>query len=222
MELELAPIFALIMTGILAGALHALSPDHLVAVLPLSLDAGSQSWKVGLQWGGGHAVGILCVALVAYGARGWIVPESFEHVGELLIGLVLVGIGAWGLRHRGAFEHSLSDAARAGHAHAHAVSHVHTAMAFGVGLLHAVVGSGAILGAVPVLTLSSWGRAVAYVGGFAAGGILAIGLAAVAIGAIARDHMRGREVLYLRVFSATCWLAIACGAALAMWTVATL
>jgi nickel/cobalt transporter (NicO) family protein len=213
LELELAPLLALIVTGALAGALHALSPDHVIAVLPLSLDAGSQSWKVGLQWGGGHALGVLCVALGAYGAREWILPEAFEPIGELLLGLVLIGIGAWGLYHRDALQQSLTGEARLAHAH----SHAHTVIAFGVGLLHAVVGSGAVLGAVPVLSLPSWGHAWAYAGGFGIGGIVAIGLAAVAVGAIARDRMGGREELYMRVFTATCWIAVACGAGFSIW-----
>ena len=230
MELEAAPIGVLILTGLLLGALHSLSPDHIVAVLPLSLDAGAQSWRIGVQWGGGHALGIAAVAAGAYGAREVIVPEAFEHVGEMLIGVVLIGIGLWGLWHRRAVAGSLAivdrpshPAAHAeptrGHAHLAGGGHVHTAISFGVGMLHGVVGSGAILGALPVLTLSSWGRAAAYVGGFGLGGVAAIGLTAVAVGWIARDRMRGREALYVRVFTVTCWLAIASGAALCIWEI---
>ena len=57
-------MFAFI-AGLAAGLLHVFSgPDHLAAVAPLVADTERGRWRTGLQWGVGHTVGVLLIALL--------------------------------------------------------------------------------------------------------------------------------------------------------------
>jgi len=205
----LAELLLLGSFGLGVGALHVLSPDHWVALLPISLDAGRRGWRVGLQWGIGHALVLSALGLLAYGVRDFFDLELLGESGDWLIGAVLVGIGAWGLWHR----------ERSGHSHAadgHSLpgaNHVHSWMAFGVGAVHGVGGTGAFLVALPALGFDSWIQSLAYVIGFAAGTILAMLALSALLGTLAaRIDPNGRFGRgYRRVFSIACWLAIVGG-----------
>jgi len=220
--------------GLGFGALHVLSPDHWVALLPLSLDAGRRGWRVGLQWGLGHALGLIGLALVAQGLREWLDLNLLGVSGEWLIGIVLIGIGVWGLAHRGhsatpshapdsseargpsgrlGLEAQCPHGPSALRTHSHSQAHVHTGVAFGVGLVHAFGGIGVFLVALPTLGFDGWGQIAAYVIGFASGTIVAMGAFSALLGTLAvRIDPDGRfGDRYRRVFRGTCWFAITAG-----------
>lgn len=84
--------------GLLAGALHVFAgPDHLAAVAPLSASKGRRSWSVGVSWGAGHAAGVATVGAVALLLREAIDLEGLSAWSERAVGIVLVGVGLWGL-----------------------------------------------------------------------------------------------------------------------------
>ena len=88
-----------VVAGLAAGALHVWSgPDHLAAVAPLAVRGRRRSWAVGMRWGIGHSAGVAAVALFLVWARDLVSPELLSEWGERLVGVMLVGIGLWGLR----------------------------------------------------------------------------------------------------------------------------
>ena len=202
----------LLLVGFLAGALHVLTePDHLVAMLPIGLDAGRRGWRVGLQWGIGHGVGIVTVGIGAYGLRDWLDLDVLSAGGSWLIAGVLVGVGAWGIAHRADMEATL-----AGEGAEPRAAHVHTTMAFGVGAVHGIAGTGALLGVVPVLSLSAWTQAASYLTGFGLGSVLGMLTFGALLGGLAWRAAREPRWtrLYRGVFVGVCWVAIAAGVGL--------
>ncbi len=113
-----------IVAGLAAGAVHVLAgPDHLAAVAPLAADGRDRPWRTGLMWGAGHASGVLLVGLGALLLREVLPVESLAGWSERLVGVVLIGIGAWGISralrqrvHRHAHSH---DGTRHEHVHVH-------------------------------------------------------------------------------------------------------
>ena len=167
-------ILALFVTGILPGALHVFTqPDHLAAIVPLSVDAGRGAWRVGLRWGVGHAVGLIVVGLAAYAAREQLEFELLAEYGEPLVGLVLIGIAVWGFYHLRSLPEQTDRSSLP--------AHVHTGAALLIGMLHGAFGTGAVLGLLPALAQSSWPAAASFLGGFGIGTVVAmVGVASFA------------------------------------------
>src|SRR5690242_1075835 len=92
------PVLVAASAGLLAGLVHALSgPDHLSAVAPLVVDVPRRRWLMGLFWGIGHSLGVWAVGLLALGLRGIFPVESVSSWSERLVGVMLIGLGLWGL-----------------------------------------------------------------------------------------------------------------------------
>ena len=94
-----------LIAGFAAGAGHVLAgPDHLGAVAPLAADSRQRAWQAGLRWGLGHTTGVLLVGLLFLLLRDVLPVDLISGWSERLVGMVLIGIGAWGLnttfRHR--------------------------------------------------------------------------------------------------------------------------
>jgi ABC-type nickel/cobalt efflux system permease component RcnA len=174
-------------TGFLAGAVHVISgPDHLSAVAPLSIDGGKKSWKMGLLWGVGHTTGVLIVGLIALIGRELIPIEMISHWSERIVGVVLIGIGIWGirkaLRHRVHIHKHVHEGEEHTHIHTHSAgmehsstgAHRHTHAALVVGIIHGLAGSSHFIGVLPALALPSTSASVFYLGGYGAGTIMAM------------------------------------------------
>src|SRR5213594_1813767 len=146
--------FALV-SGLVAGLLHVWSgPDHLAAVAPLSAGQSNRSWIAGVRWGLGHSSGVLLIGLLSLVFRQALPLNSVSSVAERLVGIVLIGIGIWGLRK--AFAHRVHahphKHAQGSHIHFHlhdshtahqleeVSTHTHTHAAFAIGTLHGVAG----------------------------------------------------------------------------------
>src|SRR5687768_14257415 len=152
--------------GLVAGSAHVLAgPDHLAAVAPLaSVRRGLQAWRPGARWGLGHALGVGVVGGLAVLLRGVLPSGALASVSgwsERVVGVVLIGIGIWGVRralatrvHAHAHSHG---GPRHVHVHVHGdatehdapAAHVHTHAAFAVGVLHGVAGSSHLVGVLP-------------------------------------------------------------------------
>ncbi len=194
------------LAGTLAGVVHVLSgPDHLAAVGLFANDG--RSWRAGAVWGIGHSAGVIAVALVGLLLRDWLPMESLSSWSEQIAGVVLIGIGVWGL-HR-AFATRIHTHAHAHgahvhthpHAHSHVVTrdavhvsarHTHTHAAFAVGVLHGLAGGSHVLGVVPALALPSLSASLGFLGGFGVGPVAAMGGFSLGIGLIGtRVPLRG-------------------------------
>jgi ABC-type nickel/cobalt efflux system permease component RcnA len=177
-----------LIAGLIAGALHVWSgPDHLAAIAPLAIRNGKRSWAIGVRWGIGHSLGVIAVALVALWLRDLVPPELLSDWGERLVGILLVGIGLWGLRtayrsHVHAHRHR-HDGEEHTHIHAHAHGHsperapprhVHFHAAMGIGVLHGIAGGSHFLGVLPALAFPTGAQATLYLAAFAFGTIVSM------------------------------------------------
>jgi len=171
-------------TGLVAGAVHVWSgPDHLAAIAPLAVRQRRRAWVPGVRWGFGHSAGVALVGLLSLWLRELLPVDLLSSWGERLVGVMLFGIGLWGLRK--AFEHRIHihehehDGDRHIHFHRHSYratheqpeAHSHTHAALGIGILHGLAGSSHFLGVLPILAFPTKAQAVAYLLAFAVGTI---------------------------------------------------
>ena len=111
----------------------------------------------------GHSAGVLGVRLLALLARHALPLDALSAWAERGVGIVLIGIGAWGLRKALALRsHNAS-------------SHIHGREAFAVGTVHGLAGSSHLVGVVPALALPTDLAAAAYLGLFGTGTVAADG-----------------------------------------------
>lgn len=211
------------LAGALFGCVHVLGgPDHVVSLLPFSVEARGQAWRIGLRWGVGHALGIVGVGVVARVARGLLDLEKLQSLGEPMVGLVLVGIGLWGLYHAQRLDLAATlrdaDAAVAkgapGEAHG---AHVHGLAALAVGGVHGIAGSAAVLGVIPVVGLDSPLAAASHLFGFAIGTVASMVGLAVLLGYLTdvRIRMNGAEIgqTYRHILMGASLIALVVGVA---------
>jgi nickel/cobalt transporter (NicO) family protein len=142
---------SVLLLGIGLGLRHATDADHVVVVSAL-VQREPGMWKaarVAALWGAGHTFAFLTVGalIVLLGVRP---SEAFEVVAEVLVSLMLVGVGAW---------HLVRGGARAGGAPASAA----VARPVMIGVVHGVAGSAGIA-LLAATTIDSRALAAAYLG----------------------------------------------------------
>ncbi|MCX8157986.1 MAG: sulfite exporter TauE/SafE family protein [Verrucomicrobiae bacterium] len=186
-------------SGWLAGTLHVWSgPDHLAAIAPLATRYPQRAWVPGARWGIGHSAGVALVGLLALLAREWLPVEAISHWGEKLVGVLLMGIGVWGVHkahrlvvHAHPHDHGHQSSPHA-HLHVHEIgprspgSHGHVHAAMGIGVLHGLAGSSHLLGILPMLGMRTQWESALYLAAFAAGTILSMAVFSLLIGWLAR------------------------------------
>jgi ABC-type nickel/cobalt efflux system permease component RcnA len=215
----------ILLTGFLAGLVHVLSgPDHLAAVAPYASKTHTGAWRSGFNWGIGHTTGVVVVGIIAVLLRNILPIEALSAWSERIVGVVLIGIGIWGLR--AAFkaklhghEHDHDGHGPHTHYHLHTkniphmerAAHAHSHGPLGVGFLHGVAGSSHLFGVLPALALPSLTASFVYLAAFGIGSIGAmtgfssiVGLAA----GVASARTSGAYPLFL---GATSFAAIVVG-----------
>ena len=181
------------LTGALAGLFHVLSgPDHLAAVAPLAAADRDRGWLAGWTWGIGHASGVVVVAAAAVLLRDALPPiDVISSWGERIVGIALIGIGAWALRRSARIGTAPHAHGPLSHDHLHVrrgprwlrrLGHAHAS--FYMGILHGVAGSSHFVGVLPALALPSRSAALVYIGAFGAGSVAAMTAFAAAVGSI--------------------------------------
>ena len=152
-----------------AGLEHAFEADHLLAVNSLVSNRNkiNDGIKDGIYWGIGHTLTIFVVGVLMIGFKFSVNEHIFSYL-EAGVGLMLVFLGIYRLTksfkkrtHKHTYTHSHSNF----YPHSHTYSHTHSYVvaghnhtntfknhkaAFGVGLVHGLAGSGALV--VLVLT----------------------------------------------------------------------
>ena len=207
-----------ILSGLIAGAGHVWSgPDHLAALAPLAVRQPARAWLPGLRWGIGHSAGVAVIGVLSLLLRELLPVELLSSWGERCVGVMLVGIGLWGLRkalqntvHTHEHEH---DGDHHAHVHIHspklnhaAAAHRHTHAAFGIGILHGLAGSSHLLGILPMLAFPTQMQAIGYLAAFAAGTVISMAGFSWAMG-LAAKRAAGRGLKLYRA------LMVGCGAA---------
>ncbi|PWU22733.1 MAG: High-affinity nickel transporter [Bdellovibrio sp.] len=228
---------AIFFAGLVAGTVHVITgPDHLAAVAPLALSQRQKSWLLGARWGGGHASGVILVAILAWAFREIFPVEMFSNWCERLVGVMLIGIGLWGLRkmfrfelhaHEHSHQHSqhshnhshdhLHEDGPHWHVHAHRTghhqdpSHAHSHAAVAVGVLHGLAGGSHFLGVLPALAMPTRWAAAVYLLAFGIGTIITMAGYSFAFGSIG-SRTQNSGIKFYKYALATCsWAAIVVG-----------
>ena len=127
------------------GFTHSFEADHLLAVS--NIVTKRNRWilaaKDGIYWGLGHTSTIFLMGLVIILGKLMIADNTpiFGYF-ESLVGLMLMGLGFYRLHKLYKFKQHLT----VHHAHAHLHNHSDNhQLAYGVGLIHGLAGSGAVI-----------------------------------------------------------------------------
>lgn len=132
MEETLPLLFALVV-----GFAHAFEADHLVAVsnIVTRRDVLDLAVKDGVYWGLGHSSTILLIGLVVILGKAAIPQDVFGYL-EAAVGAMLIALGLWRLAKANGKGEEIEDLSDQDHGHR---------MAYGVGLIHGLAGSGALI-----------------------------------------------------------------------------
>jgi ABC-type nickel/cobalt efflux system permease component RcnA len=179
-------MWSVLVLGLLLGMRHALEADHLAAVASLSTGGGNRGSIMlrGATWGFGHTVALLAAGIWSIALRLAVPAGPWLERG---VGVMLALLGANVLvrlrrdrvhvhvhRHAGgnvhvhAHRHANDDVHSADHRHAH--SHRLDLRALGVGMVHGLAGSAALLLVIASSMTSPW-LGLAYIVVFGAGSI---------------------------------------------------
>lgn len=183
MNLTLSLIAALVL-----GSMHALEADHVSAVTAFA--TGHPRWReavsFGLRWAVGHGAAIVVVGTALLLSQQVSVSIANAPL-ERLVGLVLIGLGAWSIwnaRHLHQHVHTHADGTTHVHVHSHALGggHAHRHGATSVGLLHGAAGAAPAVALIPLASLDSLVSAVGFLIWFAIGTLAGMMLYAMLAG----------------------------------------
>jgi ABC-type nickel/cobalt efflux system permease component RcnA len=155
--IEGAPLLVALAVAFVLGLRHASDPDHLVAVSSLvAADHGDvrAATRLGAWWGAGHALTLLLVGLPLIALKEEL-PAWLERAAETGVGIVILLLAVRVLvkwlrgdyragphRHHGRDHRHLRHGEGSAHHHAHVRS---PRQAFGIGMLHGLAGTGAVV-----------------------------------------------------------------------------
>jgi hypothetical protein len=173
---------SLVIGGLLAGSLHAVTgPDHIAALLPSSV---GQRWytgmRIGAAWGLGHGFSATLLGSIAFLLKDkissqFVFIEKLSSVAESAVGVSLLLIGALGIKEvvydKNNGEESTSSLA----------SLKSNSAIFTNGILHGFSWDGAP-SLAPALTLTSWRSAMVFLLSYCFGTMMAMSITAGAVG----------------------------------------
>lgn len=150
------------------GLSHAFEADHLIAVSNIVTKRNSviSAARDGIFWGLGHSTTILLVGCIIIIGQATFLSGVIEHL-EILVGIMLIVLGIYRLNQWNKEVHQ--------EAH-HSEKHNHK-LAYGVGLIHGLAGSGVLVLAVMGNLQNSW-ASMLYLGVFGLGSMIGMLLAA--------------------------------------------
>jgi high-affinity nickel-transport protein len=165
--------------GFLLGMRHATDGDHVVAVTAIASGEKSvaRAMRIGAAWGIGHSATLLLVGgtIVLFGLT---IPPRLGLAFEMLVALMLIGLGAWTLSGR-------------------EIGHVHSVKRpIAVGFVHGLAGS-AFVALLVLAAIPGWVSQLAYLGLFGLGTVAGMALITAAIAlpanAVARRYANMRQ-----------------------------
>ena len=152
--LDGAPLVVALAVALILGLRHASDPDHLVAVTSLvAADGGDtrRAARLGAWWGIGHGGTLLVVGLplivVKSELPGWLELGAERAVGVIILLLTARVLWKWV---RGDYRATTHAGVPHEHRHLHGETHGHggnrtPAQAAGIGMLHGLAGTGAVV-----------------------------------------------------------------------------
>lgn len=174
-------LIAALLAGGTLGIRHALEADHLAAVGTLVEDGPRtlRSGVVGVSWDLGHSVPIVTLGL-AFVLFGIELPAAMRHLFEVVVGIVLVGLGVRmlvdvfgvGTRWQGDRARSPFRVASVRHGATHGHLDGDSLL---VGVVHGFAGSGALVVAM-ASTAPALDAAIAFLGAFSFLSVLTMGV----------------------------------------------
>jgi sulfite exporter TauE/SafE len=216
-------VSTLLGTALVLGAAHSFAPDHLAAigVFVSRRPQWRRALAIGARWGVGHSVVILVLGGLLV-LTGWRFPDDLAPVVERIVGVTLIGLGLVAfvrtLRvHGHLHEH---DGVAHWHLHSHRRSerhdHAHRA-ALGMGMLHGLAGTGALVIALPLAATESSPLALAYLVAFGIGTTVAMAAFGVVAGWAVRRAAHRSLTLVRATASAAALASVTVGA---WWVIA--
>ncbi len=179
-----------ILAGLALGSLHAFDADHITAV-SVFVSRNPQPRRAmifGLQWALGHTATLLLFGLTTMSMK-FAISSLFQAVAEVGVGLMLIALGAWALRHlfkrrRIHIHKHVHDGVEHIHFHSHAerTDHHHAHSMFFVGAAHGLAGTAAVLVVIPIALLTSIVAVALYIVLFGIGTMIAMAAFAYALG----------------------------------------
>jgi high-affinity nickel permease len=152
-----APLLVALGIALALGLRHASDPDHLVAVTSLvAADGGDTraATRLGAWWGVGHGLTLLVIGLplIFFKSRlpAWLESGAEKAVGAVILLLALRVILKWVRGDYRASAHAHQSHERTRHLRRGAGEHRHRHVrsprqAFGIGMLHGLAGTGAVV-----------------------------------------------------------------------------
>eukprot|EP00241_Pyramimonas_parkeae_P007143 CAMPEP_0114231818 /NCGR_PEP_ID=MMETSP0058-20121206/4262_1 /TAXON_ID=36894 /ORGANISM="Pyramimonas parkeae, CCMP726" /LENGTH=314 /DNA_ID=CAMNT_0001343223 /DNA_START=132 /DNA_END=1076 /DNA_ORIENTATION=+ len=87
----------LVGVGLSLGIVHVLTgPDHLTALMSLSVGTSWQSFYLGMRWGLGHSTGLLIIAVIFMALKGNMNLDQFSWM-DGIVGVVMIALGVHGI-----------------------------------------------------------------------------------------------------------------------------
>jgi hypothetical protein len=149
-----------------SGILHAVTgPDHVLSLGPTALLHPGRSFRIGMRWGAGHALGTLLLSIPLLFLARAVELAVFASLGERLSGLALLLMGLWSLRAQGR-------PSSAGSKRRDARAERRDPLL--IGLVHGIGGAGSLLLLLPVLVSGSVEKTLLFLIAFALGSTLAM------------------------------------------------
>jgi hypothetical protein len=174
--------------ALVLGSVHALEADHLSAVTAFATrhPRWRQAARFGFRWALGHGTAVVLVgaSLILLEREA---PLIINTLLERLVGLVLIGLGAWSVRNSRrihAHAHRHADGNTHVHVHSHALGegHIHRHGATSVGLLHGTAGAAPAAALIPLASLDAPAEAIGFLVLFALGTMAAMTMYALLAG----------------------------------------
>lgn len=223
---------SLLLLGFLIGMRHAVESDHVAAVASLATRSRSitDAVRQGAAWGLGHTLTLFLFGSIVL-VLDSVMPERLAHTLELLVGVMLVGLGIDVLRrliqeqvhfhvhrhHDGEVHfHAHSHAGESGHdpdRHHHRHAEGFPVRALLVGLMHGMAGSAALILLTLQTVRSPW-TGVLYIALFGIGSMIGMALLSLVIAIPLRASARGVTWLHNGLQAVVGVATIAIGAVL--------
>jgi high-affinity nickel-transport protein len=166
--------------GFLLGMRHATDGDHVVAVTAIASGEKSiaRAMRIGAAWGLGHSATLFLVggAIVLFGLT---VPPRLGLAFEMLVALMLIGLGAWTLSGR-----------QVGHTHS-------IKRPIAVGFVHGLAGS-AFVALLVLAAIPGWVSQLAYLALFGLGTVAGMALITAGI-AVPFSRAKGKVQRGIRI-----------------------
>jgi hypothetical protein len=180
--------------GFLLGMRHATDGDHVAAVSAIASGERSiaRAMRIGAAWGLGHSATLFLVggAIILFGLT---VPPRLGLAFEMLVALMLIGLGGWTLSGR-----------RIGHSHSFT-------RPIAVGFVHGLAGS-AFVALLVLAAIPGWVAQLAYLALFGLGTVGGMALITAGI-AVPVSRAKGNVQKGIRLAAGVA--SIACGLILA-------